>query len=264
MTSVRSSQPISYICADLPANLIIDRHHHLHTMALFHRQHGVCHLLVSLLFVCLWKRRNAMAWSPLRSVYRALQRRRNVVTFPSDTNTTTIHNYFMDMALQQAEKAARIGEVPIGAIVVRSMQTIHHHQAIAITKSCREPPIEWKRRTMLPLMPNSSPCDKHPRRIRNWRLLNTTLYSTLEPCPMCLAACQSFRVHQIVYGAPDLRLGAIETHLQLLDVPHPFHNISTVIKDVHSNESKAMLQAFFQRRRQESKTQKQNERRNAL
>jgi hypothetical protein len=52
--------------------------------------------------------------------------------------------------------------------------------------------------------------------------------------------------------------------MQLLEVPHPFHNISTIVKDVQGIESKEMLQAFFKRRRQESKQQKKNKRRKAI
>jgi tRNA(adenine34) deaminase len=231
-------------------------------MASFHRQHWVCRFLLSLFCPCLLNRRQVTAWSPLRRIYHALQARRihNVVTFPSDTNATTIHNYFMEIALQQAQKADRIGEVPIGAIVVRPMPNSPstRYQVLSRAANQVETTHDASAHAELLAMRQAS------SRIRNWRLLNTTLYSTLEPCPMCLAACQSFRVHQIVYGAPDLRLGAIETHMQLLQVPHPFHNISTIIKDVQGIESKEMLQAFFRRRRQESKQQKKNKRRKAI
>ena len=70
---------------------------------------------------------------------------------------------------------------------------------------------------------------------------------------MCLAAAQSFRVSSVVYGAPDLRLGAIKTHIQLLDmVEHPFHTIDEVVPDVLSEESSTLLKNFFRRRRQSS------------
>jgi tRNA(adenine34) deaminase len=166
----------------------------------------------------------------------------------------------MEIALQQAQKADRIGEVPIGAIVVRPMPNSPstRYQVLSRAANQVETTHDASAHAELLAMRQAS------SRIRNWRLLNTTLYSTLEPCPMCLAACQSFRVHQIVYGAPDLRLGAIETHMQLLEVPHPFHNISTIVKDVQGIESKEMLQAFFKRRRQESKQQKKNKRRQAI
>jgi tRNA(adenine34) deaminase len=247
---VGSSHANTYFAAALNRMMLITS-----IMASFHRQLWVCRFLLSLFCACLLKRRQVTAWSPLCRVYRALQarRRHNVVTFSSDTNTTIIHNYFMEIALQQAKKANRIGEVPIGAIVVRPMPnspSTRRFQVLSRASNQVETTHDASAHAELLAMRQAS------SRIRNWRLLNTTLYSTLEPCPMCLAACQSFRVHQIVYGAPDLRLGAIETHMQLLEVPHPFHNISTIIKYVHGNESKEMLQVFFKRRRQESKQQK--------
>jgi tRNA(adenine34) deaminase len=61
---------------------------------------------------------------------------------------------------------------------------------------------------------------------------------------MCLAACQAFRLPTLVYGAPDLRLGAVETHLRLLDFKHPYHNVSNVIKGVCEEESAGMLRHF--------------------
>lgn len=90
---------------------------------------------------------------------------------------------------------------------------------------------------------------------KNWRLGdNTTLYCTLEPCPMCLAAAQAFRVTSIVYGAPDLRIGAIETHMKMLDdYVHPYHIINktdgNVISGILANESTTMLKQFFKKQR---------------
>jgi len=89
--------------------------------------------------------------------------------------------------------------------------------------------------------------------IRNWRLYNTTLYSTLEPCPMCLSACQAFRVKSIVYGARDIRLGAVESYLRLLDKnvcsAHPFHPNISVISGIRANECSDLIRDFFRKRR---------------
>jgi tRNA(adenine34) deaminase len=88
----------------------------------------------------------------------------------------------------------------------------------------------------------------------------TTLYSTLEPCPMCLTAAQAFRVSHIVYGANDDRLGAVETHMRLLDdYQHPFHNITTVTAGVQAQASSDMLRAFFRQRRLEAKQRRKHE-----
>ena len=64
---------------------------------------------------------------------------------------------------------------------------------------------------------------KTRNRIGNWRLSGCTLYCTLEPCAMCLATLQLSRVARVVYGASDIRLGAVESYVRLLDTPHPFH-----------------------------------------
>jgi tRNA(adenine34) deaminase len=82
----------------------------------------------------------------------------------------------------------------------------------------------------------------------------TTLYSTLEPCVMCCAGAQAFRVDRIVYGAVDYRLGAIESHLRLLDdVIHPYHHITNVVGGIYANESQTLLQSFFRSKRRQKK-----------
>ena len=89
--------------------------------------------------------------------------------------------------------------------------------------------------------------------MKNWRLLNTTLYSTLEPCPMCLAAAQAFRCKSVVYGAPDLRLGAVKTHIKLLEMAkHPYHDIEAS-GNVLEEESATMMKDFFRERRKQNR-----------
>lgn len=160
----------------------------------------------------------------------------------------------MRMALQQAEKACRINEVPIGAVVVRPVVSNNKDNKSfqVLGRACNQVETRHDASAHAELLAMR----QASQQVKNWRLINATLYSTLEPCPMCLAASQGFRIHQIVYGAPDLRLGAVETHMRLLDVPHPFHTISNVESNVQANKSVKLIQGFFQRRRQESKAQK--------
>jgi len=89
------------------------------------------------------------------------------------------------------------------------------------------------------------------RILKNWRLYNTTLYSTLEPCAMCLASCQAFRVSEIVYGAPDLRLGAVESYFSLLEMqkPHPYHPRMNIFGGVLADRSRKLITSFFVGRR---------------
>jgi tRNA(adenine34) deaminase len=164
----------------------------------------------------------------------------------------------MTLALEEAKLAGRRGEVPIGAILVHNNPLLiprkrqhrrYPHNSLAYQILARagnrvEHSTDASAHAELQVLRQAS------QRLRNWRLgTNTTLYSTLEPCPMCLAACQAFRISTLVYGAPDLRLGAVETHIRLLDVKHPYHNISNVIPGVMSNESSSLLRSFFQKRR---------------
>lgn len=154
----------------------------------------------------------------------------------------------MKLALDQASMAAQVGEVPIGAVLVHEDQTNDSGTTYRILSRAGnrvETNFDASAHAELQVLRRGA------KRLKNWRLPNTTLYSTLEPCPMCLAACQAFRLPTLVYGAPDLRLGAVETHLRLLDFKHPYHNVSTVIKGVCEDESAGMLRHFFKRRRRE-------------
>lgn len=173
--------------------------------------------------------------------------RRGSYTFSDSCDETTIDAHFQKLALEQATEAGRVGEVPIGAILV---QRERHHNATRYRILARagnrvEHLHDASAHAELQVL------RKGAKRIKNWRLLNTTLYSTLEPCPMCLAACQAFRVPRLVYGAPDLRLGAVETHMRLLDLAHPYHNVSHVHKGVCAEESADILRAFFRRKRKQ-------------
>ena len=148
-----------------------------------------------------------------------------------------------------------MGEVPIGAIVVREIQPA------SVLSSRQENTTNVREFELLStgrnLVETNSDASAHAElealklaasRIGNWRLLNTTLYSTLEPCPMCLSAAQAFRCKSVVYGAPDMRLGAVETYIKLLDEKHPYHDVEA-IGGILEEESADLLKNFFRRRR---------------
>jgi tRNA(adenine34) deaminase len=148
----------------------------------------------------------------------------------------------MNLALLQAQQAGEKGEVPIGALVVQRRES-----GDLIILSAAHNLVETRHDAsshaeLLALR-------QAAKKIKNWRLLNTTLYTTLEPCPMCLSAAQAFRVSTIVYGAPDLRLGAIDTYIRLLDVRHPIHNIDDVVPGILQEESSFLMRSFFRQRR---------------
>jgi tRNA(adenine34) deaminase len=91
--------------------------------------------------------------------------------------------------------------------------------------------------------------------LENYRLLDTTLYVTLEPCPMCAGALLHSRVKRIVFGAPDLKAGAAGTVLNLFEHQAAYH-YADVEKGLLEDECRVQLQAFFKRRRKEKKNER--------
>jgi tRNA(adenine34) deaminase len=215
------------------------------------------------------------------------------------------HIYFMNLAIQEAQRAQQQGEVPIGALVVQKqkqqqdqLQNQKHPEDVQRGKSVvvfdednniqiiqlnsndtddgldlgdttKNMQIFSSSFRILSRARNSveqkQDASAHAelialrtaaRTINNWRLQDCILYTTLEPCPMCLAAAQAFRIDEIVYGAPDLRLGAVQTYMKLLDdYQHPYHTISSVVPGVLEDTSAGLLRDFFRSRRKQTKQQ---------
>jgi tRNA(adenine34) deaminase len=161
-------------------------------------------------------------------------------------NATERHIKYMQMALNQARLAGEHDEVPIGAILVQRCPD-GSFRVLSQARNSMEATHDASAHAEMLAMRQAA------KRIGNWRLLNSTLYSTLEPCPMCLAAAQAFRVEEIVYGAPDLRLGAIETYMQMLEHQHPIHNIDSVVPGILKEESANMMKSFFRQRRTQTR-----------
>lgn len=167
-----------------------------------------------------------------------------------------IDSHFMRLALDEAKQAALRGEVPIGALVVRSVSNADtniignaNRTSMFQVLSADSNRVEEKRDASAHAEMLAMRYAALQNQDASWRLLNTTLYSTVEPCVMCLAAAQAFRVGRIVYGAPDLRLGAVDTHMKLLEHPHPFHTIDDVKGGVYQEESADLLRRFFRAQR---------------
>lgn len=159
-------------------------------------------------------------------------------------NETAVHLHFMEMALVQAQEAKDRGEVPIGALVVQRRKDPDRFVVLSQASNLVETTFDASAHAELLALRLAA------KKIQNWRLLNTTLYTSLEPCPMCLSAALAFRVSSIVYAAPDLRLGAIETHIRLLDIAqHPYHTIDEIVPGILKNESAKLLKDFFRKRR---------------
>lgn len=147
----------------------------------------------------------------------------------------------MRQALDLAEQARKHGEVPIGAIIVDESGTV-----IARGYNSVEAASDVTQHAEMVALRSAS------KARGNWRLTGTTLYSTLEPCPMCLSALALARVSSIVYAAPDLRLGACGTWINLVAERHPFHAFDSVRGGVLERESAELMRGFFRERRKKS------------
>ncbi|EGR4254822.1 tRNA adenosine(34) deaminase TadA [Vibrio cholerae] len=157
---------------------------------------------------------------------------------------------FMRRAIALATQAEAQGEVPVGAVLVRDGEIIAEGWNGSITNhdATAHAEIEVIR--------------KAGKALSNYRLLDTTLYVTLEPCPMCAGALLHSRVKRIVYGAPDLKAGAAGTVMDLFSSQAAYH-YATVEKGLLEEECRAQLQTFFQRRRKEIKAKRDAERKDA-
>ena len=143
---------------------------------------------------------------------------------------------FMRRCLELAEQAAKIGEVPVGALVVFNNEIVGegYNQPIS---SC-----DPSAHAEIVAIRDAS------KRIENYRLPNTTLYVTVEPCTMCAGALVQARIKRLVYGAPEKRSGAVHSHKQVLDGDHLNHKVEYQ-GGCLQEECAGMMQQFFRERR---------------
>lgn len=151
----------------------------------------------------------------------------------------------MQAALELARHAYDDGEVPVGAVVVDETGAI-----IGTGRNRVESSADVTAHAEMEALRGSGFCDATNR---GWRRGGCTLYTTLEPCAMCCAAASLARIKRIVYAAPDLRLGACGTFIDLTAEPHPFHMIDEVASGVCAEDSASLLRQFFRERRGRSK-----------
>ncbi len=143
---------------------------------------------------------------------------------------------FMRLAIEQAERAGREREVPVGAVLVRGEEVIAAgaNRPIGAHDPTAHAEIEALR--------------AGGRELGSYRLTDTTLYVTLEPCAMCAAAIVHARVRRVVFGAWDPKAGAAGSILNLFAVPALNHRVD-VFGGVLMQECGALLQSFFAARR---------------
>ena len=150
---------------------------------------------------------------------------------------------FMQLALKEAEKAGALGEVPIGAIIV------YRGEVIACASNLRE--TTQNAVTHAELMAIQQACEK----IGSWRLEETTLYVTLEPCPMCAGAILQSRIPRVVYGARDGKAGCVDSLYRLLKDPR-FNHECDVTEGILADECGQILSDFFRALRERKKAEK--------
>ena len=141
------------------------------------------------------------------------------------------HETYMKIALNEAKKAYKNGDVPIGAIIVKNNKiiakaynkkekdnnAIQHAEILAISKACKK--------------------------LKTWHLEECTLYSTMEPCMMCSGAIIQSRIKNIIYSLNNEKFGNILNNNIFLNKKY------NIISNILYNESKTILQSFFQEKR---------------
>lgn len=150
---------------------------------------------------------------------------------------------YMQMAIDEAMKARALGEVPIGAVIV------HDDKVIARAHNLRE--TTQNAVTHAELSAIQGACSE----IGSWRLEETTLYVTLEPCPMCAGAILQSRIPRVVYGARDPKGGCVDSLYRLLNDPR-FNHECEVTEGVLGDECGEILTSFFRDIRERKKKAK--------
>ncbi|WP_144818130.1 tRNA adenosine(34) deaminase TadA [Enterobacter sp. DE0047] len=159
-------------------------------------------------------------------------------------DTELTHEYWMRHALMLAQRAWDEGEVPVGAVLVHNDRVIGEgwNRPIGRHDPTAHAEIMALRQGGLVL--------------QNYRLLDTTLYVTLEPCVMCAGAMVHGRIGTLVFGARDLKTGAAGSLMDVLHHPGMNHRVE-IVEGTLSGECSGMLSEFFRQRRLAIKAQKQ-------
>lgn len=159
------------------------------------------------------------------------------MSFPFSITPQNDDEKFMLEALKEAWKAFKAEEVPVGAVLVKDHKIISRgYNQVEMLKDATA------HAEMLCITAGESAME-------NWRLLDTTLYCTIEPCCMCAGAMLLSRIKTLVWGAPDIRHGANGSWINVLEEKHPMHKIE-VRKGVFQEPCGALLKDFFRQQRQ--------------
>ena len=153
------------------------------------------------------------------------------------------HRIFMEEAIREAEKAAALGEVPIGAVVVRDGEIIGRGHNL------RERDNDPTAHAEILAMRDAG------RNTGGWRLENCTLYVTMEPCPMSSGAMINSRINTVVFGASEPKFGSAGSQLNLLQFPGFNHNVH-IVGPIDQERCSGLMKQFFADLRQKRKAEK--------
>ena len=153
------------------------------------------------------------------------------------------HITYMQAAIEEAKKAQNLGEVPIGAVIVKDGEIIARGYNLRETSQLSNAHAE-----MIAI-------SKANEMVGSWRLEDCTLYVTLEPCPMCAGAIVQSRIPTVVFGAHDPKGGCCGTIYNLLD-ESKFNHRCELVSGVLVEECGQLLSDFFKNLRQKKKQQR--------
>ena len=143
---------------------------------------------------------------------------------------------WMEEALREAQRALALGEVPVGAVVVRGEEIVG--------RGCNQPVTENDPTAHAEIVAMRAAA----REIGNYRLNDCELYVTMEPCAMCAGAITHARIKKLIYGADDPKAGAVKSVMPVLNAPGLNHRVE-VVSGVLAGRAMEMVQAFFRERR---------------
>lgn len=146
---------------------------------------------------------------------------------------------YMEIALKEANKAFRKGEVPIGAVIVYKNKVIAkaHNQ-----KERKNNPLKHAEIIAI---------EKASKKLKTWRLLDCELYVTIEPCLMCSGALIQSRIKKLVYGSKNEKFGYVESIKTILNDQKNNHKIE-VISGIKEKETANIMKLFFKKQRENS------------
>ena len=153
---------------------------------------------------------------------------------------------YMNLALAEAQKAYELGEVPIGAVLVAKDGT-----TVSVGHNLRETAKDATAHAEIEAIRAAN------KKLDRWRLSGTTLYVTIEPCPMCAGAIVMSRVDRVVYGSTDNRAGACESVFNIPGNEHLNHR-PEITAGVLQEECSGIMKRFFKERREKKRQLKQS------